>query len=79
MKILPLSLVKSSHNLLGLLRTGFSDQFREKYNSLQMHWLQLSDAIVYMLNFNPIIVNNYASFFNCTPLGQALDTMMVLT
>ena len=25
------------------------------------------------LVFNPIIVDNYAAFFNCTPLGRASD------
>ena len=28
--------------------------------------------------FNPVTVNNYASFFNCTPMDRASDSMMVL-
>ena len=26
--------------------------------------------------FNPIMVDNHAAFFNCTPVGQASDSMM---
>ena len=29
-----------------------------------------------MLSFNPITVDNYAAFFNCTPVGRASDIMM---
>ena len=28
------------------------------------------------LVFNPITVDNYAAFFNCTPVGRASDSMM---
>ena len=31
------------------------------------------------LAFNPIMVDNYAAFFNCTPLGRASDFMMAPT
>ena len=31
------------------------------------------------LVFNPITVDNYAAFFNCTPVGRASDSMMVPT
>ena len=31
------------------------------------------------LVFNPITVDNYAAFFNCTPVGRASDSMMALT
>ena len=31
------------------------------------------------LVFNPIMVDNYAAFFNCTPLGRASDSMMAPT
>ena len=30
------------------------------------------------LVFNPIMVDNYAAFFNCTPVGGASDSMMVV-
>ena len=44
--------------------------------------------IVYNLNvmrqsaclvFNAIMVDNYAAFFNCTPVGQASDSMIAPT
>ena len=28
------------------------------------------------LVFNPIMVDNYAAFLNCTPVGRASDSMM---
>ena len=31
------------------------------------------------LVFNPITVDNYAAFFNCTPMRRASDSMMVPT
>ena len=31
------------------------------------------------LVFNPITVDNYAAFFNCTPVGRASDAMMAQT
>ena len=31
------------------------------------------------LVFNPIMVDNYAAFFNCTPVGRASDSMMAST
>ena len=31
------------------------------------------------LVFNPIIVDNYAAFFNCTPVDRASDSMMTPT
>ena len=31
------------------------------------------------LVFNPIAVDNYAAFFNCTPVGRASDSMMAPT
>ena len=30
------------------------------------------------LVFNPIMVDNYAAFLNCTPVGRASDSMMTL-
>ena len=32
-----------------------------------------------MLSFNPIMVNNYAASFNCTPVGRASDSIMAPT
>ena len=31
------------------------------------------------LVFNPITVNNFASLFNCTPVGRSSDSMMAPT
>ena len=31
------------------------------------------------LVLNPIMVDNYAAFFNCTPMGRASDSMMAPT
>ena len=31
------------------------------------------------LAFNPIMVDNYATFFNCTPASRASDSMMAPT
>ena len=31
------------------------------------------------LVFNPIMVDNYAGFFNCTPVGLESDSMMAPT
>ena len=31
------------------------------------------------LVFNPIMVDNYAAFFNCTPVGRASESMMAPT
>ena len=31
------------------------------------------------LFFNPIMVDNYAAFFNCMPVGRASDSMMAPT
>ena len=29
-----------------------------------------------LLVFNPIMIDNYAAFFNCMPVGRASDSMM---
>ena len=31
-----------------------------------------------MLSFNPIMVDNYAAFFNCTPVGRASDLKLFI-
>ena len=31
------------------------------------------------LVFNPVMVDNYAAFFNCTPVGRASDSLMAPT
>ena len=49
-------------------RADFSDQFRKII-------MRQSACLV----FNPITVNNFASLFNCTPVGRASDSMMAPT
>ena len=61
-------------------RADFSDLFRKniicykriRYN---INIIRQSACLV----FNPITVNNFASLFNCTPVGRALDSMMAPT
>ena len=58
-------------------RADFPDQFRKfiirykriKYN---INIMRQSACLV----FNPVTVDNFASLFNCTPVGRASDSMM---
>ena len=61
-------------------RADFSDQFKKKnivrykrigYN-INTCIMRQSACLV----FNPITVNNFASLFNCMPVGRASDSMM---
>ena len=61
-------------------RVDFSDQFRKiivRYKRIgyNIHIMRQSACLV----FNPITVNNFASLFNCTPVGRASDSMMAPT
>ena len=61
-------------------RVDFSDQFRKiivRYKRIgyNINIMRQSACLV----FNPITVNNFASLFNCTPVGRASDSMMALT
>ena len=61
-------------------RADFSDQFRKiivcyKRIGYNINKMRQSACLV----FNPITVNNFASLFNCTPVGQASDSMMAPT
>ena len=61
-------------------RTDFSDQIRKiivRYKRIgyNINIMQQSACLV----FNPITVNNFASLFNCTPVGRASDSMMAPT
>ena len=58
-------LVYKFKNIVG--RADFSDQFRKT--------MRQSACLV----VNPITVNNFASLFNCTPVGRASDSMMAST
>ena len=48
-------------------------------------WLFLIDSSTEVMRqsaflvFNPIMVDNYAAFFDCTPVGRASDSMMAPT
>ena len=61
-------------------RADFSDQFtkiivRYKRIGYNINIMRQSACLV----FNPITVNNFASLFNCTPVGRASDSMMAPT
>ena len=61
-------------------RVDFFDQFRKiivRYKRIgyNMNIMRQSACLV----FNPITVNNFASLFNCTPVGRASDSMMAPT
>ena len=58
----------------------FSFQFRKiitRYRPIgyNLNVMRQSACLV----FNPITVDNYAAFFNCTPVGRASDSMMAPT
>ena len=58
----------------------FSFQFRKiitRYRRIgyNLNVIRQSACLV----FNPITVDNYAAFFNCTPVGRASDSMMAPT
>ena len=61
-------------------RVDFSDRFRKvivRYKRIgyNINIMRQSACLV----FNPIAVNNFASLFNCTPVGRASDSMMAPT
>ena len=61
-------------------RADFSDQFRKiiiRYKRIgyNINIMQQSACLV----FNPVTVNNFASLFNCTPVGRSSDSMMAPT
>ena len=61
-------------------RTDFSDQFRiiiirHKRISYDLNVMQQSACLV----INPITVDNFVVFFNCTPVDRASDCMMTPT
>ena len=61
-------------------RNGFSFQLRKiitRYRRIgyNLNVMRQSACLV----FNPIMVDNYAAFFNCTPVGRASDSVMAPT
>ena len=60
-------------------RADFSDQFKKiivRYKRIgyNINIMRQSACLV----FNPVTVNNFASLFNCTPVGRESDSMMAL-
>ena len=58
----------------------FSFQFRKiitRYRRIghNLNVIRQSACLV----FNPIMIDNYAAFFNCTPVGRASDSFMAPT
>ena len=71
-------LVSKFKKILG--KNEFSFQFRKTITLYRRIWYNLNVMRqAACLVFNPIIVNNYAAFFNCTPVGRASDSMMAPT
>ena len=67
-----------SNKIVG--RADFSDQFKKnivRYKRIgyNINIVRQSACLV----FNPITVNNFASLFNCTPVGRESDSMMAPT
>ena len=61
-------------------RSDFSDQFRKiiasyKRIGYNINIMRQTACLV----FNPITVNNFASLFNCTPVGPESDSIMAPT
>ena len=63
------------------LQIGFAFDFE----LILWKWMNGVDSLVNIMRqsaclvFNPITVNNFASLFNCTPVGRASDSMMAPT
>ena len=71
-------LVYKFKKLIG--RNDFSFQFRKnimryKRKTYNLNVMRQSACLV----FSPVMVDNYAAFFNCTPVGRASDSMMART
>ena len=65
------------YKLKNVGRANFSDQL-EKYYMLQTYWINIMRQSA-CLAVCPVTVNNFDSLFNCTPVGQASDSMMTPT
>ena len=71
-------LVYKFKKLIGI--NDFSFQFRKiitRYRRIGYN-LNVMRQSAYLV-FNQIMVDNYAAFFNCTPVGRASDSMMAPT
>ena len=73
-----MQLVYKFKKLIG--RNDFSFQFRKimtRYRCIGYNLNVMRESAC--LVFNPITVDNYAAFFNCTLVGRASDSMMAPT
>ena len=71
-------LVYKFKKLIGI--NDFSFQFRKiitRYRRIGYNLNVMRQSA--FLVFNPIMVDNYAAFFNCTPVGRASDSIMAPT
>ena len=71
-------LVNKFKKLIG--KNDFSFQFRNiitRYRHIGYYFNVMRQSVC--LVFNPMMVDNYAAFLNCTPVGRASDTMMAPT
>ena len=62
-------------------RADFSDQFRKiivRYKRIGYNIINKMRQSACLV-FNPVTVNNFASLFNCTPVGRASDSVMAST
>ena len=71
-------LVYKFKKLIGI--NDFSFQFRKimtRYRRIgyNLNVMRQSACLV----FNPLMVDNYTAFFNCTPVGRAPDSMIAPT
>ena len=70
-------LVYKFKKLIG--RNDFTFQFRKIISYRRIGYnLNVMRQSAYLV-FNPITVDDYAAFFNCTPEGRALDSMIAPT
>ena len=61
-------------------RTDFSDHFRKiiiRHKRIGYDLNVMRQSVCLLIN--PITVYNFAALFNCTPVDQALDSMMAPT
>ena len=69
-----------SNRAIGIINFEKPFQFRKiitryRRTGYNLNVMRQSACLV----FNPITVDNYAAFFNCTPVGRASDSMMAPT
>ena len=67
--------INSKKLQVGLIFLISSEKLSFVTNVLDINIMRQSACLV----FNPIKVNNFASLFNCTPVGRASDSMMAPT